>query len=69
MIVYALMSWFPIEPGSTAARFQHALASVIEPVLRPVRRIIPPVAGLDLAFLVVIIVIEVVVASLGGSFL
>jgi YggT family protein len=32
----------------------------VEPVLTPVRRIIPPMGGLDLSFLVVILLIQLV---------
>ena len=67
MVVFALLSWFPIEPGSGGARLQSALSSIIEPVLRPVRRLIPPVAGIDLSFMVVILVLELVIVRLLGS--
>ncbi len=53
MLVYAVVSWVP----SLQGRWTYYLARVVEPVLMPVRRIIPPVGGLDLAFLVVIILV------------
>ena len=53
MIVYAVVSWVP----SLQGRWTYYVARVVEPVLMPVRRIIPPVGGLDLAFLVVIILV------------
>jgi len=36
------------------------LAMLVEPVLAPVRQIIPPLGGLDLSFLVVIIILQLV---------
>jgi len=51
--VYAVVSWVP----SLQGRWTYYLARVVEPVLLPVRKIIPPVGGLDLAFLVVIILV------------
>jgi len=46
-------------------KVQRVLASICEPVLRPVRRLIPPVqvggVGLDLSVLVVFLVISVLV--------
>jgi YggT family protein len=60
MLPLALLSWFRIQPGTTLARVQIFLYRATEPVLRPVRRIIPPVAGLDLSFLVVILVAQFV---------
>jgi YggT family protein len=58
MFVYAVISWIP---DLRRGRWVYALASVIEPVLTPIRRVIPPVGGLDLAFLIVILVLQVVV--------
>jgi YggT family protein len=56
MIVYAVVSWVP----SIRGRWSDYLAMLVEPVLTPVRRIIPPMGGLDLSFLVVIIVLQLV---------
>ena len=56
MIVYAVVSWVP----SIRGRWTDYLAMLVEPVLMPVRRIIPPLGGLDLSFLVVIIIIQLV---------
>jgi YggT family protein len=61
MLPLALLSWFRIQPGTTLARVQVFLHRATEPVLRPVRRIIPPVAGLDLSFLVVILLAQLVI--------
>lgn len=60
LFVYAIASWFPGARG----RWLEVLASVVEPVLAPVRRIIPPIGGLDIAFLVVILVLQMVVRPL-----
>jgi YggT family protein len=56
MIVYAVLSWVP----SLRGRWSDYVAMLVEPVLVPVRRVIPPIGGLDLSFLVVIIVIQLV---------
>ncbi len=58
MFVYAVISWIP---DLRRGRWVYALGSVIEPVLIPIRRIIPPVGGLDLAFLIVILVLQLLV--------
>jgi YggT family protein len=60
MIPYAILSWFRIQPGTLLARVQYFLYQATEPVLRPVRRIIKPVGGLDFSFLVVILIAEFV---------
>ena len=68
LIVRALLSWFPVRPGSALVPIHRALAAVTEPVLRPIRRILPPVrAGgmaIDLSILVVILVAEIIVIPL-----
>ncbi|HSZ35675.1 MAG TPA: YggT family protein [Acidimicrobiales bacterium] len=60
MFPYAILSWFRIQPGTTLARVQLFLYRATEPVLRPVRRIIRPMGGLDWSFLVVILVAQIV---------
>ena len=60
MFPYAILSWFRIQPGTTLARIQYFLYRATEPVLRPVRRIIRPVGGLDWSFLIVILVAQIV---------
>lgn len=63
LFVYAVVSWLPGLRG----RWVGYLAAVVEPVLMPVRRIIPPIGGLDIAFLVVILLLQLVVRPLIGS--
>jgi YggT family protein len=38
----------------------YALSALTDPVLAPLRRVIPPVAGLDLTFLVLLVLIQLV---------
>ncbi len=64
----ALLSWFPASPGSTLASVNAVLYRLTEPVLRPVRRILPPVQaggfGLDLSFLVVFFGVQILIIVL-----
>ena len=62
MFIYAIISWVP----SLRGRWTDYLAMLIEPVLTPVRRVIPPLGGLDLSFLIVIIVLQLVVSQIVG---
>ena len=57
MLAYALVSWVP----SLRGKWSDYVAMLVEPVLTPVRRIIPPMGGLDISFLVVIIALQFVV--------
>lgn len=57
ILIQALMSWISPNQYSPATAI---LFSVNEPLLRPVRGVIPTIGGLDLSPLVVIIALEVV---------
>ena len=56
LIVYAVLSWVP----SLRGRWSDYLAMLVEPVLVPVRRVIPPMGGLDLSFMVIFFVLTLV---------
>jgi YggT family protein len=64
-----ILSWFPISPGSPFASIFGFLYTITEPVLGPVRRILPPVGmggmGLDLSPIIVFFGLQIVMASLG----
>jgi YggT family protein len=60
MLIYAVISWIP----SLRGRWTDYIAMLVEPVLVPVRRIIPPMGGLDISFIIVIILLNVVLASI-----
>jgi YggT family protein len=58
LFVYAIVSWFP---DLRRGRWVYYLASIIEPVLIPIRRVIPPLGGLDLAFLILFFALQLLV--------
>ncbi len=68
LIGRALLSWLPARPGTLLFRVVRALDAITEPVLRPIRRILPPIRaggmGIDLSIIVVVIVAELVVIPL-----
>lgn len=55
ILIYVLLSW--ISPG-TYNPVAGLLASISEPILKPLRRIIPPIGGLDLSALFALIGIQ-----------
>jgi YggT family protein len=55
LLLYILLSW--VAPG-TYSPASSLLSNLCEPLLRPVRRLIPPIAGLDLSALFVIIALQ-----------
>jgi YggT family protein len=63
-----LLSWFPISPGSALAPVFSFLYSVTEPVLGPIRRMLPPLRmggmGLDLSPIIVIVGFQIIQGAL-----
>jgi len=57
LIVYAVISWVPDLRG----RWTYYLAMLVEPVLQPIRRVIPPLGGLDIAFIVLLVLLQFVI--------
>ena len=71
LVVRAVFSWIPVSGSSPWSGVRSVVYSLTEPVLAPVRQIMPRTGFIDLSFLVVFIVIEVVQGALcqGRSFL
>ena len=54
LFVRAIFSWFP-PPSGGLATFYRILLDLTEPVLAPLRRVVPPAGAFDLSFLVLIV--------------
>ena len=55
LLIYVVLSWVAPDVRNPAVQL---LARVCEPVLRPVRRVVPPLGGLDLSPLIVLIALQ-----------
>ena len=64
LIVRAVLSWFPIRPDSGLIPVLRALDTIIDPVLMPLRRIIPPAGMFDLSYIALFIIIYFVQVAL-----
>ena len=64
LIARALLSWFPMHSGSPLLPLVRVLDRLTEPVLAPIRRILPPVrAGgmaIDLSIIIAIFAVEII---------
>ena len=60
MIVYAVLSWV-----QTRSPISDVIARLCEPLLRPVRRVLPLLGGIDLSPLVALVVLQVLMIVLG----
>lgn len=56
VVVFArvLLSWFPIRPDTFLAQVNGVLVRITEPLMAPLRRVIPPIGMLDVSTVVLI---------------
>ncbi|NNG23091.1 YggT family protein [Telluria aromaticivorans] len=55
LIIDAVFSW--VNPNAPLAPFVHAMNT---PILRPIRRVVPPIGGMDLSVLVALVLIQII---------
>ena len=60
IIVYILLSWFPIREGSLVHDIGMVLQSLCEPYLGRFRRFIPPMGGLDFSPVIAVLALNLV---------
>ena len=58
MVVRALLSWFPISPRNQFVQF---VSRITDPLIQPVRRVVPPLGMLDLSSMIVIVILYVMI--------
>ena len=65
IFVRVILSWFPIAPDSALASVYRLVYAVTEPVLGPIRRVMPGVGvggmGLDFSPIIVLLALEIIV--------
>ena len=64
LLIYVAASWFV---GGTYHPMLRMLSEIVAPILRPVRRLLPPISGLDLAPMLVTIVLIALWIALNGA--
>ena len=70
LFAYSILSWIaPNSPyDSPVRRIERILSRICEPVLRPVRRVIPPArmggASIDFSVLIVLLIVELIILPL-----
>jgi YggT family protein len=55
VLAAVVLSWVPVDPRN---QFATVIRSLTEPVLDPIRRVLPPMGGLDLSPMVLLIVLQ-----------
>ncbi len=66
IIIRALLSWVSIDPYNPLVQI---LFQITEPILAPLRRIIPPIGGMmDITPIVALIILQVLQAIIDSAF-
>lgn len=60
VIVYAILSWVP-----THSNITQLLDRLVAPLLRPIRRLLPLIGGIDLSPLVLLLILQIAVMVVG----
>jgi len=61
IIIRSLLSWFPIDREGPVVQ---ALVQITDPVLEPLRRVIPPIGMIDISPLVATILLFIIAGQL-----
>ena len=68
LFIRIIASWFPVNPFSGIGRALRIVAAITDPILVPVRRLLPPLrvgsGALDLSPLIVFIALEIILSVL-----
>jgi YggT family protein len=64
IIMRIVLSWFPLKPGGLPARANGGLGAVTDPLLVPLRRILPRTGMIDLSPLIALLGLEIIVRQL-----
>jgi YggT family protein len=71
LVLRAVFSWFPVRSGTALASINSVLFQLTEPLLAPLRRVIPPAGMFDLSFIVlffIVIILQTILCGRGGIF-
>lgn len=60
IIIWCLLSWFPIQAGSVMYDLAAAIDSVVSPYMRLFQRFIPPIGNIDISPIVAIAALGVI---------
>jgi YggT family protein len=57
LLAVAILSWFPIDPRNKWIRLLH---SITDPILHPIRALVPPIGGFSLDILIAVLLLGVI---------
>ena len=68
ILARVLLSWFPINPRGPMGQVVGWVMAATEPVLAPLRRVLPSFGGLDLSPMIVLLVLSFVIQPIIRGF-
>ena len=63
LVVYAILSWVP----AASSMLHDLVARLAEPLVRPIRRFVPLIGGIDLSPLVAIVLLQILAIVIGNG--
>ncbi|MBI1751836.1 MAG: YggT family protein [Acidobacteria bacterium] len=57
LLAVAILSWFPIDPRNRWIRLLH---SITDPILHPIRAIVPPIGGFSFDILIAVLLLGII---------
>jgi YggT family protein len=60
-----ILSWFPMQPGTPMASIASVIYQLTEPVMGPVRRLIPTIGMIDISPIVVFFGLRILQSAIG----
>ena len=64
LLARVFLSWFPLQPGTAMASIASIVYQVTEPVMGPVRRLIPTIGMIDISPIVVFIGLQILQSAI-----
>lgn len=64
LLARVFMSWFPLQPGTAMASIASVVYQLTEPVMGPVRRLIPSIGMIDISPIVVFIGLQILQSAI-----
>jgi YggT family protein len=64
LLARVFLSWFPLQPGTAMASIASIVYQLTEPVMGPVRRLIPTIGMIDISPIVVFIGLQILQSAI-----
>ena len=66
LLARVILSWFPLQPGTPMASIASIVYQLTEPVMGPVRRLVPTIGMIDISPIVVFVGLSILQSAICG---